>query len=109
MMHPDERRKNRQILEAWLMNPDDTLLAFNCCVSLPPNCEDCPLFDGERQDSARMEKCKEQLKDDVRYWLSQESAHQLKQQKKIDAAIKRAKEEYIEQINFDYTAHLNPF
>ena len=109
MMHPDKRRKNKQMLEEGMMNPDDTLLAFNCCVSLPANCEDCPLFDGERLDSARMEKCKGQLKDNVRYWLSQESAAQLKQQKKIEAALKRANEEYMEQLNADYMAHLNPY
>ena len=56
------------------MYPDDTLVGFNCCVSLPADCEDCPLFSGERLpiylDHKRMEKCKEILKDNVRYWLS---------------------------------------
>lgn len=69
-MHPEERRKNKQMLEEKMMHSEDTLIAFNCCVSLPSDCEDCPLFNGERWDSARMEKCKEKLKDNVRYWLS---------------------------------------
>lgn len=39
----------------------------------------------------------------------QDEQQKQKQQKKIEAMLKRANEEYMEQLNFDYMAHLNPF
>lgn len=54
------------------ISAEDTLIAFNCCVSLPRNCVVCPLSDKESlpMELDEMEACIENVKDNIRYWLS---------------------------------------
>ena len=50
----------------------ETRTAFDCCISLPTDCESCPLREfPELTNKAivRMDKCRGTLKANVRYWL----------------------------------------
>lgn len=48
---------------------DDTIKAFDCCVQMPPLCDDCPLMND--LCGKYVKKGREKLKDSVHYWLSQ--------------------------------------
>ena len=54
------------------MNIDDTILAFRCCIQIPPDCAKCP-----QQGPGLGIVCKQAVKDDVSYWLNvaKESVH----------------------------------
>ena len=49
----------------------DTRTAFDCCVSLPPDCDRCPLHEHPTKYKliVSMDKCQGTLKANVRYWL----------------------------------------
>ena len=68
-----ERENNLACADEIPRFADETLKAFTCCTALPPKCEECPLFTGQRFELAneyvRMEKCKGELKFNVKHWL----------------------------------------
>lgn len=50
----------------------ETRTAFDCCVSLPPDCENCPLWERPKETNKLIDQtyhCKGTLKANVRYWL----------------------------------------
>lgn len=51
---------------------DDTQKAFDCCVSNPPDCERCPLFENyelRRKPLMVSWECRKELKFSIRWWL----------------------------------------
>lgn len=51
------------------MSIDETITAFTCCVSKPPDCKNCPL-----QGPGFGFACRDSLKNWVKYWLGLEKA-----------------------------------
>ena len=57
-------------MEEKVMMLEDTKKAFDCCVSLPPKCDDCPCKD---YCGNLMWMGREKIKRSVKYWLSRAS------------------------------------
>ena len=53
---------------------DDTQRAFECCISKPPDCERCPLYEHyelSRRPLMVSWECRVKLKYSIGYWLRQ--------------------------------------
>ena len=52
------------------MDVDETIIAFVCCIQVPPNCEDCPQQGPvpAKQPGAG-DTCRQAVKDSVYHWL----------------------------------------